>query len=336
MRKSVRDGFRGCMIGAVIGDAMGSPVECKYWNGISEERVRKEFEYNEEGERLKRYTDDTAMARELAQALIESKDGSFPSARTIATRFYQSYFKEPLRGYGSGVVSVFKALKESNAEIPFLPASKQFNGLGSYGNGASMRVHPIALYSYHLSDKKMLQYVETVSKLTHFHNEGVNGALIQCMAVRLALRHDLHFLNSLLELSKDMVDTDNSSGENDETFASQIKLIESKLKDSVEDIPIDLGNDISALKSVPTSIFSFLKTKDSTTPFDDIDSPFQRALMTAISFGGDTDTIASMTGAIAGAWYGESGIPSFLMDQCEWIEGARTTADALYELIEKH
>lgn len=44
------------------------------------------------------------------------------------------------------VVDVFEALRESNFEDVFLPAKLQFNGTGSYGNGAAMRIAPIALF----------------------------------------------------------------------------------------------------------------------------------------------------------------------------------------------
>ena len=60
------DKFKGCLVGAVIGDCLGAPVECQWWGGIPAERVEKRFEdyYNHgSNSRLFKYTDDTAMAR---------------------------------------------------------------------------------------------------------------------------------------------------------------------------------------------------------------------------------------------------------------------------------
>ena len=60
------DKFKGCLVGAVIGDCLGAPVECQWWGGIPSERVEKRFEdYFNHGSnnRLFKYTDDTAMAR---------------------------------------------------------------------------------------------------------------------------------------------------------------------------------------------------------------------------------------------------------------------------------
>lgn len=63
------------------------------------------------------------------------------------------YCKQPKRGYGENVVNVFSALKGSDFEDVFLPAKLQFNGTGSYGNGAAMRIAPIALFGNNKKDE---------------------------------------------------------------------------------------------------------------------------------------------------------------------------------------
>ncbi len=55
----------------------------------------------------------------------------------------------------------------------------------------------------------------------------------------------------------------------------------------------------------------------------------------AYSYGGDTDTIGSMSGAIAGAFCGLGGIPSYMVKQCEGVEKAKKQADQLYEIYMK-
>ena len=52
-----------------------------------------------------------------------------------------------------------------------------------------------------------------------------------------------------------------------------------------------------------------------------------------MSFGGDSDTIMSMAGALAGAYYGEKDIPNYLICLCEGIGDAQKQADELYSLI---
>jgi len=60
---------------------------------------------------------------------------------------------------------------------------------------------------------------------------------------------------------------------------------------------------------------------------------FQRTVIYAVSLGGDTDTIASMAGAIAGAWYGIDGIPVEWSNACEATGIAKELADKLYEIV---
>ena len=55
--------------------------------------------------------------------------------------------------------------------------------------------------------------------------------------------------------------------------------------------------------------------------------------MFQISLGGDTDTIGSMTGAIAGAFYGEEKINDNLLRHCEASEEFRILGDRLFELV---
>lgn len=59
------------------------------------------------------------------------------------------------------------------------------------------------------------------------------------------------------------------------------------------------------------------------------DCPFRRTIQYAISLGGDTDTIASMAGAIAGAFYGIDAINPNLQKHCEFIQNTLDLADKI-------
>ncbi|KRY65750.1 Poly(ADP-ribose) glycohydrolase ARH3 [Trichinella pseudospiralis] len=79
------------------------------------------------------------------------------------------------------------------------------------------------------------------------------------------------------------------------------------------------SNGIAALDSVPAALFSFIKC---IKPVDEISmsNPLQRTIAYAISLSGDTDTIATMAGAIAGALYGDVNIPDALYNAMEGSE----------------
>lgn len=70
--------------------------------------------------------------------------------------------------------------------------------------------------------------------------------------------------------------------------------------------------------------------------FFQTDNIFRRTIQYAISFGGDTDTIASMAGAIAGAYVGEKQIGENLQKQCEFSSEMVKIADNLYIAFENN
>jgi len=356
------DRVRGCMVGAVLGDCLGAPVECTYWSGITKKSVRKRFDaYKENGnnhlvgsttQSLMRYTDDTAMARQVALSLI---DNNGLEVTDLAKRFVEEYKKEPRRGYGQSVGEVFRKLELTNfasTDEVFKPASEQFDGSGSYGNGAPMRVHPVGLFGKSMSQVEKM--AEKQAKLTHAHNGGVMGSILQASAVHLATKQvtTQEMLTQLIGLSErweknnsksssinEEGDEDGiSTGNADLTYLKQLRSIENLVEEdfreeNLEDIVNKLGNDIAAVRSAPTALFCFLKAKDPVGGFCE-SNPFQRTLELAMSFGGDTDTIMSMAGAIAGAYYGEKEIPQYLINLCEGIQDARTQADEICKVIE--
>lgn len=79
------------------------------------------------------------------------------------SRFTEEFFSNPQRGYGASVFTVFNKLKKSNYEDLFMPGQEQFNGEGSFGNGAAMRTSPAALLGYHDNTKLVEVMKHTVT-----------------------------------------------------------------------------------------------------------------------------------------------------------------------------
>lgn len=88
------------------------------------------------------YTDDTAMAMSLTESLLACEGFS---GQDMAARFAHGYQTGPYRGYGPSIVDVFHGVL---AGTPWdEAASRQHGGQGSFGNGAAMRVAPVALWT---------------------------------------------------------------------------------------------------------------------------------------------------------------------------------------------
>ncbi len=139
----------------------------------------------------------------------------------------------------------------------------------SYGNGSAMRVSPIAWWVRDL--KKSLAEAKRSAKVTHNHPEGIKGAKAICLAIKMAQRKEpkKYIKDTISEL------TGYNLSRKTATIRKTYKF------------------DVSCQGSVPEAIIAFLEGNS-----------FEECIRLAISLGGDSDTIAAITGSIAEAYYG--------------------------------
>jgi type I restriction enzyme M protein len=138
----------------------------------------------------------------------------------------------------------------------------------SYGNGAAMRVSACGFAARTLDEAAMLSRKAT--EVTHSHPEGIKGAEAVAVCVFLAKGG-----KSILEI-RDYVDKN--------YYPMNFTL------DGIRD---SYHFDVSCQGTVPQAIMAFLES-----------SGFEDAIRNAVSIGGDSDTIAAITGSIAEAYYG--------------------------------
>ncbi|KAG6929160.1 ADP-ribosylhydrolase like 2, partial [Chelydra serpentina] len=345
-----RGRFRGCLAGALLGDCLGATFEgrdvvalpelLRYLRGLEPPGRAGGSAEEADGRETLCYTDDTAMARCVVRSLLAK--GEFDEV-DMARRFAEEHKKEPDRGYGMAVVKVFKKLLSPKCSDVFEPARVQFNGKGSYGNGGAMRVAGISLIYPDVQDVK--KFAKLSAELTHANSLGYNGAILQALAVHLALQGELSresFLEQLIGHMEDVEADDKSladaraMGFEELPFSRRLKKIKEFLELSTtvpkSDVLLELGNGIAALESVPTAIYSFLRSMKSDPDIPDHYNNLQRVIIYCISLGGDTDTIATMAGAIAGAYYGEEQVPLCWEQSCEAFQETQILANSLHEL----
>lgn len=331
--------FRGSLLGVVLGDCLGSPYEGEY--NVSKVVLQRFFD-KLTGPYFKapihQYTDDTVMTMCVAGSLIEKKEFD---DKDLAKRFVSEFYRESKRGYGANIIEVFHKLRVQKFEAVWQPAREQFEGSGSYGNGGAMRIAPVALY-FNNNYKEMLNIAKKCTELTHTHRLGVNGALLQCIAVHQSLFLNpmkpldvKEFTNNLIIKVAD-IEKENPGldFEDANPYKKQLEAMEKLLsQENVHDEEVEtvLGTSIAALYSVPTAVYCFLRAQQP-IPKIETNCPFQRTIQYAISLGGDTDTIASMAGAIAGAFYGYDVINKNLLKHCEGSDKVTELADKLYSL----
>ncbi len=128
-----------------------------------------------------RWTDDTEMALSIVSLLMQR--GTIDQdelARSFAARF------DPRRGYGAAML--FELLPKLRSGADWRPAAGGlFDGSGSYGNGAAMRVAPLgAFFADDLAT--VIDEARRSAEVTHAHAEGIAGAIAVAVAAAVAAR----------------------------------------------------------------------------------------------------------------------------------------------------
>lgn len=298
---SLHDRFRGLMVGGLVGDCLGRPFEGH--------RIVPEHLVDEVVERayLMRYSDDTLLAMALTESLLAC-DG-FDGA-DMAAHFVEAWSLEPDRGYGSNVVRLFGSV--SRGVNWRQAADSQFSGQGSYGNGGAMRVAPVALWAHPDLDET-IRLAEETARVTHTHPVGVEGTVIQAVAVYHAMGDDFD-PGALLDQLDDLIET--------EQFTERMRTLRKCLeRDDDERARLHLGNWVAADKSVLTALYAFL-----------LADGFEDTIRRAIRLGGDTDTIAAMAGALAGARFGMGAVPDDWL-HLEALDHVLDLAERMYERV---
>ena len=162
-------------------------------------------------------------------------------------------------------------------------ASSNPQPYNSWGNGSAMRISPVGFYAK--SEDEVLKEAKASAEATHNHPEGIKGAQAAALAVYLA-----------------------KTGADKPAIREKIEtrfgydLTSQKL----DDIRPDYTFDVSCMGTLPVALLAFLESTD-----------YEDAVRNAISVGGDSDTIAAVTGGIALAFYRE--MPQEIIDGIEAI-----------------
>jgi len=270
--QSVREVLDGLSVGDALGSALGE--------GYIRQPLALLHRQIPVG--VHRYTDDTAMALEIAGVLQSC--GTIDEDR-LAQAFGASYAADPRRGYGGTAHRILQAIAGG---APWREVSRApFGGAGSMGNGSAMRVAPIG--AYFADDPERIVIEAKRSALpTHFNAEAQAGAVAVALATGWALRtrktrRDPGLLfQHVLEYTPP---SDVRAGI--ETAAALLPT------QSIDAAVRELGNgsDVLCRDTVPFVLFSAARSLDS----------FEHAFWETATGQGDVDTTCAMVGAIVAA-----------------------------------
>ncbi len=262
---SRHDQICGCILGGALGDAWGRP-----WEGLAPQP----FEIPQNTE----ISDDTQLTLATCESILES-GGIRPDH--LASKFAEWYDAGRITGIGA---STLKAMRDLSAGTHWALAGSR--GEYAAGNGAAMRIAPLAflLDPESRSDRTLIQ---DVCRITHHNDEAYAGALAVIVAVRTALKGSASSESSFLEAASRAVP--------DSAVKDRInELLSCNL--SEEALPSRFGTSGWVVDSVPLALYCAQSILRNT--------PLASVLAQAIELGGDTDTIASIAGQIAGTAVG--------------------------------
>ncbi len=276
--------YKGCLLGLAVGDALGTTLEFRTpgsFQPISDLIGGGPFMLSP-GE----WTDDTSMALCLAQSLIEKK--GFDAIDQL--RLYVRWYREGYLSSNGKCFDIGNTVR--NALHRFEATGKAYCGSTdkrSAGNGSIMRLAPVPMF-YSGNPIEALNISGDSSRTTHGTNVCVDacryfGGLIvgalngECKEVLLSERYSPspgYWMDHPL------------APEIDEVAAGSFRFRE----------PPDVKGTGYVVKSLEAALWAFHKTDS-----------FKDGCLLAVNLGDDADTTGAVFGQLAGAYYGESGIP---------------------------
>jgi ADP-ribosyl-[dinitrogen reductase] hydrolase len=295
MDEKLKDRLRGMLVGLAVGDAVGAAVEFKKRDSyppVTDMLGGGPFNLP-----VGYWTDDTSMALCLAESLRDC-DGLQPV--DLLNRFTNWY----LRGHNSSTGVCFDiGMTTVNALENFIErGAVENNASRNYsGNGSIMRLAPVVLY-YHEDPDLAVSIAAAQSKTTHAYSLAVHS----CELLASILHRALHATSKEAALAVKPA----------EHWADEVKQMTNR------DLWSRKRNDIRSsgyvIDTLEAAIWCFYNTDS-----------FDEAVLLATNLGDDTDTVAAVTGQIAGAYYGLSGIRSGWRDQLYALDKIINLADDL-------
>ncbi len=286
--------YIGCMLGAAIGDALGKQNEgrsrkdilkCGYVTDYGKAQAGCPGEKLEAGQ----YTDDTEQMLVLAQSLIRCDGFDVLDFATRLAKWGKDVLNDPARKSLLGPSSS-KAIARLNAGISWKESGSDIPSCGS-----AMRAAPIGLFYDDLLEVEKNAVLSSIP--THRSHASISGAVAVAVGVRCAINEAECF-----EIVKETIAR---ALKYDMELGRKIKLSCRLRIEEPGRVFAKLGTSYIVYETVPSAFYCFLRH---------FESP-ENAIIEAVNAGGDTDSIACITGALCGALHGIGSFPD------KWIKG---------------
>lgn len=283
------------LLGLAIGDALGVPVEFKSRSYLQENPVTDMIGFGTYNQPPGTFSDDSSMTFCLAEN-IANEYNLEDIANNFILWYTENYWTATNEMFDIGI-----ATSEALDLIIKGESPKYSGGFDerSNGNGSLMRILPLAFFVKNKPINERYQIVREVSSITHAHIRSVIGCFYYVEFILLILKGNTRF-----EAYKILQTEIPNFLKEIQINPEEIKLYDRLLNQNIYELNKDeIQSTGYVIYTLEASIWCLLTTNS-----------YQDAVLKAVNLGNDTDTVAAVTGGLAGLYYGIENIPK------EWIE----------------
>ena len=283
------DRLMGALWGAVVGDALGVPVEFSSREERRRDPVAGVRGFGTWNQPPGTWSDDSYLLLATVESLLEGYDLEH-MGKAFAGWLHEGKWRPHGRVFDIGGTTrhAIDAIYFGTPAEEAGQTSEQSNG-----NGSLMRILPIGLAFWSSSGDEICEAAERASSLTHGHAWSRMACAYYCLLARRLFRGEDKF-------SAVGTTTDEFVAHYKQTpFAEHLSQFDFLINESIStcnETKIDSSGFV--LSTLNASVWCLLR-----------ETSYSATVLRAINLGGDTDTTACVVGGLAGLIYGRDGIP---------------------------
>lgn len=279
--------------GAIIGDALGVPVEFKDREWLSENPVSTMTGYGTYGLPKGSWSDDSSMMLCLADSIGRLGGLDYDDImKCFKSWLFHHKYTPDHRTFDCGRTCSKAIFKFHDGNEPLLCGGREER---DNGNGSLMRIAPLPLYLFSkngpeaMEKEDCFELIHNVSSLTHAHPISLIGCDIYCSIMIEILKGTEKSALQGYALPKIGKYLNNHLEFNDAKMKYD-RIFHMNFKDIPEDMIRSSGYVVDTLEA---ALWCFLNTDN-----------YKDCVLKAVNLGSDTDTVACVAGSIAGLYYG--------------------------------
>lgn len=300
--------YRGSLLGLAVGDALGAPIEFRVPGSF--EPIKDMVGGGAFDVTPGQWTDDTSMALCLAQSLIEQGFNPVDQLHKYVRWWKEGYLSSIDECFDIGNTTLAALIQFEATHEPYCGSKDPRDA----GNGSLMRLAPVPLF-YAKSPLEAINRSAESSCTTHQATTAIDacrylGALL-VGAINGASREEL--------LSEHYCPIPGYWAEN--PLVAEINEIAAGSFKHRQ--PPEIQGAGYVVKSLEAALWAFYHSQN-----------FREGCLLAVNLGMDADTTAAVYGQLAGAFYGEKGIPESWRSQLIRVNLIESIADQLYATSE--